>query len=149
MTVWQVIINFLNDNVGQIVTRQDLLIHVHEKFMFSGVFSNLLHNPSDSTIDTYKNYLIQAGFLQKVYSEYGRYLRGKIFVPREIPVDITIDYVRHRAYSKDDENVIWNDVTWRLYSSSSNIDCSLDKKYSTAIKDDVEDDFIKKEEMQI
>jgi hypothetical protein len=87
-------INFFNENIENFTTRPDLLQYIRDHCV--------LH--STTTVDTYKNYFIQAGYVKRVKKilndTRNPYIRGAMFVPDLIPCDISISDVKAKAYPK-------------------------------------------------
>ena len=109
MNKWEAVIEYMNNNVGTIGSRQGLISHVQANTEFE-TWNN--HNEyiqvvkarqdrrdrqSFTTIDCYKNYLIQAGLIHKVRAN-GKTLQGRFFIPEKINQFITIKEVRKKAY---------------------------------------------------
>jgi hypothetical protein len=84
-TLWDAIKNFFNDNLDRPVSRQRLLDHLAD---------------NKSTIDTYRNYLEKAGYMERI-------TRGLYKMIRPIPYDLTVPEVKEEAYGhKLDKDLI-------------------------------------------
>lgn len=81
-SLWDEIKIILNEYISEYITRS----HLFDRLELVGFRRS-------STIDTYRNYLTKAGFLQT--SGRGRYL-----ILNEIPVNLSVDDVKRMAYFK-------------------------------------------------
>lgn len=109
MNKWEAVINYMNDNVGTIGSRQQLISYVQantdtETWHNHNEYIQVIQARQDrrnrqtfTTIDCYKNYLIQAGIIHKIKVD-GKYLQGKFYIPERIDPFITIKEVREKAY---------------------------------------------------
>lgn len=102
MNTWETVIEYCNLNVGTIGTRKQLIDHIQkrtEKWISQVAFTNRERTlrQSFTTIDCYKNYLVQAGFIHKLKID-GKIKQGKFFIPEQIPIGISIQEVRDKAY---------------------------------------------------
>ena len=82
--LWQDIKVYFNDNINSIINRPMLI----DGLDWHG-----------ETVDTYRNYLTQAGYLEIVS-------RGRYEVLKEIPIDLTLNDVKNEAYNKFKEEFI-------------------------------------------
>jgi len=102
MNTWETVIEYCNLNVGTIGTRKQLIDHIQkrtEKWISQVAFTNRERTLKQSftTIDCYKNYLVQAGFIHKLKID-GKIKQGKFFIPKRIDPFLTIKEVRDKAY---------------------------------------------------
>jgi len=97
MNVWETVIDYMNQNVGQIGSRQALLHHVkNNRVVWRQGVGERYQVQQFSTVDCYKNYLIQAGLIHKVKVN-GKNLQGKFFIPEKLK-QYTLKEVRDMAY---------------------------------------------------
>jgi len=98
-TKWELVIEFMNENKGMVKSRKQLLdwMDVNRNFP--------INRKGYTTIDCYKNYLLQANLIKKIpkYNvtdpDPSKYVRGKFFIPHEgIPENLSVGDVRSMAY---------------------------------------------------
>lgn len=119
LCLWLAVKTFFNYNINKpSISRSDLLDELSVARFGS------------STIDTYRNYLHKAGYLQTIG-------RGLYRVIKEIPIDISIIEIKEEAYGKKHEGRI-------MFGDDFNEWWTATKKYKRK-----QNDFISKEEMTI
>lgn len=82
-TLWEQVKEFFNRDIGDLFTRQELLMYLRENG----------HRRNISSVDTYRNYLHKAGYLETLR-------RGVYKLVKEIPVDLSVQDVRSEAYNE-------------------------------------------------
>lgn len=110
MNTWEAVIEYMNMHVGEIGSRQGLISHIERCSRMYGNWNNheqyiqvvqerqrRKRNQSFTTIDCYKNYLVQAGLIHKIRMD-GKTLQGKFYIPKKIDQFITVKEVREKAY---------------------------------------------------
>lgn len=85
--LWDVVKNYYNERKDQAVRRYQMLNDLRTEG----------YEHQESTIDTYRNYLYKAGYLDIIR-------RGVYICVREIPVDLSISDVKSEAYGGFDFN---------------------------------------------
>jgi hypothetical protein len=92
VTLWQAIKNFFNEantlHWGDVITRTSLLDYLYN--MGFGLQVRGIQERAP-TIDTYRNYLKQAGYMRNVG-------RGRYMMVKRIPDDLTLTDVKKEAY---------------------------------------------------
>lgn len=111
MDFWTKLKNYLNESLRNNEKRRIVIInelkrddpvHIQERpyiiFPKTHDFRNTVNGCSINTLDSYLNYLFQAGYLYKPsYGTYG--------LSREIPVDLSLADVKNEAYALDKKNI--------------------------------------------
>jgi hypothetical protein len=161
MNIWETVIDYMNRNVGMMGSRKDLLDYIQsqtETWENHGQYIQVVERRktkkyinSFNTIDCYKNYLIQAGLIQKIKIN-GKELRGKFFIPLKIDYAITIEEVRKMAYGPT--TMIIGTDTSSLWSSAGRYANYTDYKNHITEKKPkkkkhIEPEFLSEEEMRI
>ncbi len=83
VSLWEAIIWYMNNNRDNVIKRKELLHHLRQ----AGY-------PINSSIDTYRNYLQQAGYLRAANR------RGWYTVEHQIPLGLSVDTCRDQAYGE-------------------------------------------------
>lgn len=90
MDFWTKLKNYLNESLRNNEKRRIVIINE--------LIRNTVNGCSINTLDSYLNYLFQAGYLYKPsYGTYG--------LSREIPVDLSLADVKNEAYALDKKNI--------------------------------------------
>lgn len=93
ITTWSVFREFMNSkNIGEIITRQEILLHTNEEFIKAGLFrvQNGLRYATfaNTTVDATRNMSTGAGFLEKTDKD------GIYKVKKKFPRDYTVTKLR-------------------------------------------------------
>jgi len=99
MSKWDITKIFLNNNLGKVVTRKDIIEFVEP--LLNHRLLVMCRNKrfiKTSSIDTYRNYLYKAGYLEYIKRPNGKKWLGRYRVIKTIPTDLSVDDVRIEAY---------------------------------------------------
>jgi len=118
-TLWDEIKTFFNNNFNEVVTRKQL----------SNYLKEIGYNGSYFTMDTYRNYLKKAKYLQTIK-------RGRYKCIKKIPIDLSTNDVKSEAYGKITENVFYNNNT--TTTSTDDIIWSTKEKNEFLSEDEME-----------
>lgn len=88
MSLWDTMKIFFNENLREYIRRSEMLNYLYDRGYESTVSRA---RQGSSTIDTYRNYLTNVGYLQKIS-------RGRYRVIKEIPVDLTTEEVKYGSH---------------------------------------------------
>lgn len=130
MNLWNALKIYLSDKFREVVRRQELINYLsnHESIRYV----------NNNTIDTYRNYLTQAGYLIKIRP-------GHYRVEREIPIDISVSDIRYEAYGNRtllDGNILTRDININEHTHTG-------PSYNPTSNHRPSKDFLSKKEMEI
>ena len=141
-SMWQTLIDYINDNRERTfigfgtITRKELI----HRLECDGYF----RKNSVKSMDTYRNYLYQAGYLVYFLKENLNKKRGHYRILKEIPHDLSVDECRNKAYGVIQRGIIESDRFVRAMSDR------FEHRFEhIKVKVHIKKDFISKEEMEI